>query len=130
MNKTAFDISNLQVYNYKRNHRGGTDMHNSAHISKAKRCFALLLAVVIAVVFAVSVLFVVSRAEHECSGSDDCQVCQLVSNSLNVFRNISPDPNGTAITMSVCFALVLALGTVFACAASKNLITLKVKLSN
>ena len=105
-------------------------MHSSSHTSKAKRCLAFVLAAAIAVVFAVSVLFVVSNAEHECSGNDDCHICQLVTFSLNVFRNISPDPDSSAVSASVCFALVLVLGAVFTRTVSQNLITLKVKLSN
>ena len=98
-------------------------------MSKSRKYLAVFMAVVMAAVFALSVFFVISESEHNCSG-DDCQICQAVNLCLKAFDNTTPKPAASALSAVMCFALVLVIGAVSVCLTDKNLITLKVKLSN
>lgn len=96
---------------------------------KAKKCLSAAFAVIIALSFVLSALFVVFEAEHDCSG-DDCQICQSVNTCLRLFDNTTPKPESSGFVAALAFALVLVLGAVLLGGRSENLITLKVKLSN
>ncbi|MBR3149463.1 MAG: hypothetical protein IKF64_04760 [Eubacterium sp.] len=98
-------------------------------MQNVKKRISAALAVIIALTFVLSVLFVVFESEHNCSG-DDCQICQTVGNCLKILDNTTPKPETAVLSVAVIFALVLVLGTVMLRADSENLITLKVKLSN
>ena len=98
-------------------------------MSKTKKCLSVLMAVILTAVFVLSVFFVIFESKHNCSG-DDCQICQTVSLCLKAFDNKTPKPENADVFASVCFALVLVIGAVSLCFDNKNLITLKVKLSN
>ncbi|MBQ9516531.1 MAG: hypothetical protein IJI47_04330 [Eubacterium sp.] len=98
-------------------------------MQNAKKRISAIMAVTIALVFVLSVLFVVFESEHNCSG-DDCRICQTVNTCLHIFDNTTPDPAVINAVAAVVFALVLVIGAVSACRNSENLITLKVKLSD
>lgn len=58
-----------------------------ADIQKS-RAAALLLALCLIAVFSLSALFVVSHADHDCTGTD-CAVCHEIHSCLSALRHIS-----------------------------------------
>lgn len=57
-----------------------------ADIQKS-RAAALLLALCLIAVFSLSALFVVSHADHDCTGTD-CAVCHEIHSCLSALRHI------------------------------------------
>lgn len=98
-------------------------------MSRSRRYLSVLLAVVIAAVFVLSAFVVVFESKHNCTG-DDCRICQTVSLCLKLFENTTPKPETAMFAASVCFAIILIISAASVCLKDKNLITLKVKLSN
>ena len=98
-------------------------------MQKTLRRISAVTALLIALVFVMSALFVIFEADHDCSG-DDCRICQAVNTCLNLFDNTTPKPDGAEFGAAVIFALVLAMGAVSAQKFSDSLVTLKVKLSD
>ncbi len=97
---------------------------------KSKKTVAFLLSALMLVTFLFSLVFVAVESDHNCTGKNDCQICEQIKICLHIFNDNAPKPETNTIVIYAVFAVVLCIG--FAAFAKKlnTLINLKVKLSN
>ena len=88
-----------------------------ADIQKS-RAAALLLALCLIAVFSLSALFVVSHADHDCTGTD-CAVCHEIHSCLSALRHISEGLGPSAhyglgaMLLLLCALLPVSVGPAF-----------------
>lgn len=97
---------------------------------KSRKTVAFILSAFMLVTFLFSLVFVAVESDHDCTGKNDCQICEQIKNCLHIFDDNSPKPESNTLIFNAVFAVVLCIG--FAAFAKKlnTLINLKVKLSN
>ncbi|MBR3333425.1 MAG: hypothetical protein IKG23_03975 [Clostridia bacterium] len=54
-------------------------------MTNAKRAGAMILCIGLVLVLAVSVVFIVHEADHDCSG-EDCPICQAIAVNIRLLR--------------------------------------------
>ena len=99
-----------------------------ADIQKS-RAAALLLALCLIAVFSLSALFVVSHADHDCTGAD-CAICHQINLCENLLNSLGTATAVCAAAAAVVYLLcrMITLGAETDC--TFTLVSLKVKLSN
>ncbi len=97
---------------------------------KSKKTAAFILSALMLVTFLFSLGFVAAESDHDCTGKNDCQICEQIKICLHIFDDNAPKPDANILVIHAVFAVVLCIG--FAAFAKKlnTLINLKVKLSN
>ena len=97
-------------------------------MGKLKR-LAAVLAVLLAFVMLLSVLFIALEADHCCCG-DDCAICAQLSVCENLLQNLLPLAVLLTVAHSLCAPVRSAADGVLRFAGPHTLIVLKVKLSD
>ena len=68
-----------------------------------KRFGALLLAIGLCAVMAVSFAFIAAEADHDCTG-EDCPICEAIAVNIRLLRTL-----GLAVLVLLCFFFLLSI---------------------
>lgn len=98
-------------------------------MTNQKRGFALILAFVLCLTMLFSATFIVTEADHDCTG-EDCPICYQISICENTLKTLSYAVIAITLTLALIYCLTLSVPMSFLGRKNTSLITLKVKLSN
>ena len=101
----------------------------STGISRAKRIAAGLMGLTLLLVIALSALFLVAEADHDCAG-EDCPICACMRSCVNVLRRFG----GAAVSLlAAAVPVILLLFAAVACAAAfaqETPVSRRIRLNN
>lgn len=94
-----------------------------------KRIEAAVLCFVFILVTLFSVLFIITEAEHDCTG-ENCAICSFIQHAQQTLKQTGTGNSGSAILCAVIFFIFLVLSGAFFFAPCTSLIKQKVRLDN
>ncbi len=95
--------------------------------TRKKAAIALTILFVFVMLF--SYVFVITEAEHDCSG-EDCPICEIITIVSDTIKGLSLIGSAVVICAAFVFGIVKLLSFENKTQSVSSLITLKVKLSN
>lgn len=96
---------------------------------KRNRIVPFVMAFIMLLSVAFSILFIAEEADHICS-NQDCRICYQINCCLDLLNTFSPAPSAVLTAAVLIFTVVLTIGAVRINRNINTLISLKVKLSN
>ena len=97
---------------------------------KSKKTAAFLLALIIAVAFSFSALFVAVEAQHNCTQDESCSICLQLEVCTNMLKGLATGEGSFVLIFAALVFFVLSVSDYVFKSGHKTLINLKVKLSD